>query len=266
MNGYGTLNQELDSSQPNTLNQELDSSQPNSADAGNSGTDVQLSPLFSSPSTVDDDDDDNDERDNFIQNIVSMLTPDVGSSVEAVSTKTTADKATESDVVWNLEDIDVVLQQTESYSPVHAVNTKTTADKATETNVLWDLDDLNDLFQAIDSYTKPAAASSCEVSVSQSSTLLPVYNTTLDGTELPAVSQSSTLLPAYSTTSKGAELPTVSQSSALLPAYSTTSKGAELPAVSHNHHNMSFTSGCHYCHSGNCSLGFSSSPYPKNAK
>ena len=160
-----------------------------SADAGNSGndgSDVRMSPLFSSPSTVDEDDD-IVERDNFIENIVSMLTPDViGGQVQAVSTKTMADKATETNIAWNLDDIDAVLQETESYSLTEAVNTKTTADKATETNILWDLDDIDDLFQAMDSYSDPAAASSCEVSMSESSTL-PVHNSTLDSTLLPAV-------------------------------------------------------------------------------
>jgi len=209
-----------------------------SADAGNSGndgSDVRMSPLFSSPSTVDEDDD-IVERDNFIENIVSMLTPDViGGQVQAVSTKTMADKATETNIAWNLDDIDAVLQETESYSLTEAVNTKTTADKATETNILWDLDDIDDLFQAMDSYSEPAAASSCEVSMSESSTL-PVHNSTLDSTQLPAVPHN-----------RQKNEVSMSESSTL-PVHNSTLDSTLLPAVPHNRQkNMSFAS-------GNCSL------------
>jgi len=194
-----------------SLNQELDSSLPNSADAGNIGTDdsdVQMSPLFSSPSAADDDDDDIVERDNFIQNIVSMLTPDVISGqVQAVSTKTTADKATETNDLWDLDDIDDLFQVMDSSSepaaasscevsvsesstlPVHNSTLDSTQLPAVSHNGhdLWNLDDIDDLFQVMDSSSEPAAASSCEVSISESSTL-PVHNSTLDSTQLPAVS------------------------------------------------------------------------------
>jgi len=68
-------------------------------------------PLFFSPS-FELDDDDIDERNNKIHSIISMLTSDIGcSSVQAVNHKPTADKATETDIILDLDDIDDLLLQ-----------------------------------------------------------------------------------------------------------------------------------------------------------